>query len=160
MQKTMTQRSQIKLMGLEVRTNNRLEWSEDGRIPGLVQQYFSQQIMNSIPNRKTPGVIYCAYLDYESDENGDYTFVIGEEVSAFEGGLAQHTIPSQDYVKFTSSSGPMPDVVKNAWMHIWQGGETNLGGKRLFKADFEVYDERAGDPQNTVLDIYIGIQKG
>ncbi|MCX6958657.1 MAG: hypothetical protein NT164_09000 [Verrucomicrobiae bacterium] len=29
--------------------------------------------------------------------------------------------------------------------------------KTLYLADFEVYDERATDPQKTILDIYVGI---
>ncbi len=33
-----------------------------------------------------------------------------------------------------------------------------LGGERNYITDFEIYDERANDPQNTVLDIYIGIK--
>jgi predicted transcriptional regulator YdeE len=50
-------------------------------------------------------------------------------------------------------------VVKNAWQKIWQQKDTELGGKRSYHADFEIYDERASDPthQNIVLDLYIGI---
>lgn len=33
-----------------------------------------------------------------------------------------------------------------------------LGGERSYIADFEVYDERASDHLNVVLDIYIGIK--
>ena len=33
-----------------------------------------------------------------------------------------------------------------------------LGGKRKYETDFEIYDERATDHQNIVLDLYIGIQ--
>lgn len=32
-----------------------------------------------------------------------------------------------------------------------------LGGQRAYKADFEVYDQRAADPNSAVLDIYIGL---
>jgi predicted transcriptional regulator YdeE len=32
-----------------------------------------------------------------------------------------------------------------------------FGGKRAYIADFEVYDERSRDPDNTIVDIYIGI---
>ncbi len=34
----------------------------------------------------------------------------------------------------------------------------SLGGVRAYIADFEVYDHRSIDPQNTVLDIYIGVK--
>jgi len=34
----------------------------------------------------------------------------------------------------------------------------DFGGKRAYQADFEVYDQRAQDPKNTSLDIFIGIR--
>ena len=36
---------------------------------------------------------------------------------------------------------------------------SDLGGKRRYIADFEVYDERAADHDNVVLDVCIGVQK-
>jgi predicted transcriptional regulator YdeE len=36
--------------------------------------------------------------------------------------------------------------------------ETAVGGNRLYKADFEVYDERASDSENLQIDVYIGIK--
>ncbi len=51
----------------------------------------------------------------------------------------------------------MPQVVREAWFKIWQMHENDFGGKRRYLADFEVYDERASDHQNVVLDIFIGI---
>lgn len=34
----------------------------------------------------------------------------------------------------------------------------DFGGDRAYVADFEVYDQRAIDPTNASLDIYIGIK--
>ena len=39
-----------------------------------------------------------------------------------------------------------------------QKQKIKLSGKRKYIADFEVYDERASDPNNTVIDIYIGTE--
>jgi predicted transcriptional regulator YdeE len=36
---------------------------------------------------------------------------------------------------------------------------SDLGGKRAYIADFEVYDERSNDHNNVTLDIYIEIIK-
>jgi predicted transcriptional regulator YdeE len=33
----------------------------------------------------------------------------------------------------------------------------DFGGRRKYIADFEVYDDRAVDPENAAVDIYIGI---
>lgn len=59
---------------------------------------------------------------------------------------------------FTSNPGPMPAVCIDLWQKIWTLNPAQLGGERQYLADFELYDKRASDPQNTVLDIYIGIK--
>lgn len=51
----------------------------------------------------------------------------------------------------------MPDVIVNAWNEIWDMSSEKLGGKRSYKSDFEIYDERATDHQNIVLDVYVGV---
>ena len=66
-------------------------------------------------------------------------------------------IPAQDYIKFTNGPGVMPDVCISIWTKIWQMSPNELGGTRSYVADFEVYDSRAIDPNNTVLDVYVGI---
>lgn len=163
MEKTKVILPEIKLVGIKVRTKNKdeLDWTK-GKIFPCVRKYFNDNIAAKIPHRKKTGTTFCAYVDYESDHTGEYTYFIGEEVDSFEdlsSDLEKYAIKPQVYTKFTTSSGPMPDVVKNAWQEIWQLSEVELG-KRSYHADFEVYDERASDPthQNIVLDIYIGVE--
>jgi predicted transcriptional regulator YdeE len=67
------------------------------------------------------------------------------------------TIPNSRYQKFTTAPGKMPEVVVNAWQKIWEMTSEVLGGNRKYQADFEVYDQRATDPNHTILDLYIGI---
>ena len=49
-------------------------------------------------------------------------------------------------------------VVPAAWMKINSLPKTAVGGDRVYRADFEVYDERAMDPQNLQVDVYVGIR--
>jgi len=44
------------------------------------------------------------------------------------------------------------------WQKIWKMHHQELGGSRAYVADFEVYDDRSSDLQNTILDIYIGVK--
>jgi predicted transcriptional regulator YdeE len=44
------------------------------------------------------------------------------------------------------------------WQNIWRIKSDELGGKRAYIADFEVYDNRALDLRKTVLDIYLGVK--
>jgi predicted transcriptional regulator YdeE len=51
----------------------------------------------------------------------------------------------------------MPNVCISLWQKIWQMSPDELGGTRGYRTDFELYDERARDQNNTALDIYIGL---
>ena len=162
MQKAILQLREIKLIGIKTRTNNEAEFQAiSAKISSCIQRYFQENIASKIPNRSKPGVTLCAYTEYEGDWTSDYTYFIGEEVNDFESvpeGLEIHIIPVQTYVKFTTNAGPMPKVIIEAWQEIWKMPPEMLGGQRNYHTDFEVYDERALDRQNTVLDIYIGLK--
>jgi predicted transcriptional regulator YdeE len=162
MKKAQIHLPEIRLVGITARTNNQDELNGAGKIGPCVQQYFQQQLFAKIPHRKNPGKTFCAYTDYESDHRGAYTFFIGEEAEADcptpEGGFKKLTIPSQAYARFTTEQGPMPAVVINAWQKIWSMTVQDFGRARRYHTDFELYDERASDPQNAMADIYIGIQ--
>jgi predicted transcriptional regulator YdeE len=162
MQKTVTELPEIKLLGILCRTNNTAEMNiSSAKIAPTIQKYFRQAVGEEIPNRKNPGTTYCVYTDYESDFTGDYTYFIGEEVK-FVGdsmeGFCSIIIPAQNYAKFTSKPGIMPEVCIDMWQNIWKMKSGELGGKRAYLADFEVYDKRALDPSKTVLDIYVGVK--
>jgi predicted transcriptional regulator YdeE len=155
-------KQEIMLVGIKTRTNNRDESSfEKGKIFPCVQRYFHQRLFDAILNRKNPGTTFCAYTDYESDHTGDYTYFIGEEVNSLTNvpaGMESLKIPPQHYAKFTAGPGSMPSVLTEAWQEIWELSDTNLGGKRRYGIDFEIYDERALDHNKIIFDIYIGLQ--
>lgn len=159
--KELLTRPDIKLVGLTIRTNNKNETNpQTARIGELISRYWNQQLSSHIQNRKNPGVSLSVYTEFESDEHGDYTYFIGEEVSSFENipsEMKALTIPASKYQKFTTSPGAMPNIVINAWQQIWKMSPDEVGGKRAYQADFEVYDQRAMDPQQAIVDIYIGI---
>lgn len=161
MQKTMTTVSEIKLVGIKCRTNNTTEQDpNNAKIGATVQKFFQDAVTEKILNRVTPNTTYCAYSEYSSDHNADYSFFIGEAVSEFPDDsdeMVQLTIPAQKYIKFTNGPGAMPDVCINVWQKIWQMTDKDFGGARSYITDFEVYDARAIDRENTVLDVYVGI---
>jgi predicted transcriptional regulator YdeE len=153
-----------KLVGITVRTSYQNEINPaTAKISPCVRRYFQEELASKTPNVKNPQAILCAYTDYESDYTEGYTYFIGQEVTAIDAlpeGLEALIIPSQTYVKFTTDPEPMPQVIINAWQKIWQMSPKDLGGMRSWKADFEVHDERAHNPQRTILDLYVGIEKG
>ena len=118
-------------IGVSVTTTNEREASTKGKISELWNRYFQEQMMHHIPNKKTKAT-FAFYSNYESDETGTYTFTIGTTISSLE------------------------DVPENmtTWKYIWQWSKEN---KRAFTTDFELYDERALDPNHAQLDIYIAL---
>jgi predicted transcriptional regulator YdeE len=163
MQKRTLSLPEIKLVGISSRTNLANEINPAAaKIGATIQQYFQETFPAQISHRKKPGVTFCVFTDYQSDYTGDYTFFIGEEVTSFEDlpkDAKTLAIQPQTYAVFTTPSGVMPTVVIEGWKNIWKMTPQELGGRRAYHADFEVYDQRASDPKNTVLDIYIGVQK-
>lgn len=162
MQNTTVSIPKMKLIGISCRTNNANEMNPaTAQIGQKVQEYFTNNAASSVPSRLKPGITYCAYTNYASGHNGDYDFVIGEvvdESATLPEGFEQINIPAQTYRKFTTNQGAMPIICVNAWQEIWAMSPAELGGERVYHTDFEVYDHRAIDPANTVLDIYVGIR--
>jgi predicted transcriptional regulator YdeE len=154
-------RSSFSVVGIEVRTTNAKEATGEGVIGKQWQKFFEEGTLDKIPNRADNN-LYAVYSDYASDRNGEYSVLIGAKVT--DGSIAPHglelkTIPSGRYAVLPSESGPVAKVVVAAWQRVWQLEDRHaLGGQRAYKADFEVYGERAADPRNSQVDLYIGLK--
>ncbi|MEH6938940.1 GyrI-like domain-containing protein [Bacillus sp. JJ664] len=144
-------------IGNFVTTSNQTEMSEEALISKHWEKFYSNQLANQIPSKKNPTIL-ALYTNYESDENGSYSFAIGAEVSNVDkipDGMDSYSIKPSEYIVFTTRKGPVQEVVVEAWQHIWEWSKTN---KRAFTTDFELYDERSIDPNNSQVDIYISIK--
>ena len=161
MKQTIITIPEIKLVGLKIRTNNDAEFNpKTAKIMQTVENY-AQNFATKSPNLTNPGKLYSVYFEYESDHTGEYSYFFGEKVSDFSNvleGLDTCIVPAQTYSKFTTAYGAMPNIVINAWQEIWSMNEQDLKGERNYKADLEVYDQRAQDPINTQVDVLIGIE--
>jgi predicted transcriptional regulator YdeE len=147
------------IIGIEARTTNAKEGTADGAIPGQWQRFFQEGILSKIPG-KSGSNIYALYSDYSSDRNGEYSFVIGAMVkdgTAPPPGLVAKHVSGGQFAVFASDRGRLPEVVPGAWQKLWKLEDE---GKltRAYKTDFEIYDQRAQDPQNAQVDIYIGLK--
>jgi len=121
MQKSETQLQEIKIVGITTRTDNARLFEQDpstNDVAATVQKYFHGGLPSKIMHRAKPGVTYCIYTEYETDLNGKFTYVIGEEVTSFDDlpeGFTAITLPAQKYAKFTNKPGSMPDVCIDMW---------------------------------------------
>jgi predicted transcriptional regulator YdeE len=149
------------VVGIEARTTNAKEMSGEGVISKQWQKFIQDGIQQKIPD-KVDRTVYAVYTDYASDRNGEYSFLIGAKVNAdapAPAGMVLRKIPTGDYAIVTSDKGPVGKVVTAAWQQIWSlEDKAQLGAPRAYKADFEVYDQRAADPQSTQVDVYVGVK--
>jgi predicted transcriptional regulator YdeE len=155
---------EIKLVGITTRTSNKLLFEGDpetNQVAETVKNYFHNDLAKKIPNRNKIGTTYCAYTDYESDHTGEFTYLIGESVSSFDGISDEFTcltIPAASYIQLTNGPAPMPKVCIDMWEKIWRSTPEELGGTRAYTTDFEIYDDRSLDHMNVTLDLCIAIK--
>lgn len=148
------------VIGIAVRTSNAKEMTADGLIGKQWARLFQEGILEKIPN-KVDSSIVAVYTDYASDHNGEYTYVLGARVTSDANvppGMVAKKIPGGKFAVFTSERGPAPQVVPALWIKINSLPKDAAGSDRVYKADYEVYDERARDPQNLQVDVYVGIR--
>lgn len=154
------EREGFTVIGISARTSNAKEMTPNGIIGPMWGRLMQGGIISRIPN-KADGNIVAVYTDYASDHDGEYTYVLGARVTSageVPDGMAAKKIPAGRYVVFTSEKGPAPKVVPELWMKINSLPHGAVGADRSYRADFEIYDERARDPQNAQLDIYVGVK--
>jgi predicted transcriptional regulator YdeE len=93
--------------------------------------------------------------EYEGDYTQPYTTLIGCKVKHLEDipvDMRGMTFNYGAYRKFIAK-GSIPTCVGNAWNEIWN---TNIN--RAYTQDFEVYSEKAHNPNNAEIDIYVAIK--
>jgi predicted transcriptional regulator YdeE len=161
MQPKIIEGKEFSVIGIDARTNNAKEMTNGGVIPRRWGKFFAEGMLAKIPNKVDP-TIYAVYTDYASDRNGDYTFFIGAKVSdtsAIPAGMVAKKVPAGKFAVIASARGPVQHVVPQTWQQIYiLEDKAQLGGARSYKADFEIYDQRSRDPQDSQVDIYVGIK--
>lgn len=129
--------------GSSIRTNNAMETTASGKIPGLWAQLHAE-------HPDPAGPLYGIYSDYESDASGEYMVTAGMETRVDTD--ATITIRAGTYLVFPAT-GTMPDAIIDAWKSVWAHFSEPHAYVRAYETDFEKY----GDPGPTA--IYIGIRE-
>jgi predicted transcriptional regulator YdeE len=148
------------VVGITGRTNNAKEMTPAGIIGKLWGQLMQGNLLTKIPNRADENIL-AVYTDYASDKNGDYTFILGAKVSQdseIPAGMVTAKVATGKYADFTSERGPANRVVPEIWQKINSLPRNVPGGDRAYQSDFEVYDQRARNPQDAIVDVFVGIR--
>ena len=141
------------VIGISVRTTNE-NGQSSADIPALWQRFMLENIAEQIPGKYSPD-IYCLYTDYEKDHTKPYTTILGCRVNSLDtipDGLTGITVAGGDYKPFAASGNIFKGAVFETWVKIW-----NSGLSRAYSTDFEVYGEKATDPENAVVDIFVAV---
>ena len=148
------------VVGVAVRTSNAKEMTADGVIGKQWGRFMQEGILSKIQNKSDASIV-AVYTDYVSDKDGEYTYLLGARVtsdSEVPAGMVAKKVPGGKFAVFTSEKGAAQKVVPETWMRINSLPKSAVGGDRTYRADFEIYDERARDPQNLQTDVYVGIR--
>ena len=132
MEYTIEQINEMKISGIKTITDNKEGIS---LIPQLWGQFLNDNIIKTIENKIPSSKMYAIYTEYENDENGKYTFLLGAPVKDINSTEAIHTfatIPAGKYAVFTAAN---KDKVIKVWQFVWE-----RTFDRNYKTDFEVYD--------------------
>ncbi len=152
----MTKINELKIIGIEVRTTNKDGQSAQD-IGNLWGKFYSDNLLELIPN-KLNNDIYSIYTDYKSDYKDEYTTIIGLQVSSLDNipnGLTGKIFPAEIFEVFTAQ-GQMPKAVMDVWLDIWQR-DAQL--QRKYTYDFELYDEKSRNGENSEVKIFIATKK-
>jgi len=144
----------FKAIGIKVRTSNENEQAAQD-IGALWQRFMSEDIRSKIPN-KVDDSILSIYTNYEGDHSKPYDTVLACKVSSDQEipeGMVSVTVEGGSYAQFETKGDCTKGVVYQAWLDIWKKGLN-----RTHASDFEVYDERAMDPTNATVDIFVGLK--
>lgn len=143
------------LIGLEIRTNN-----SDGRaqtdISALWSRYTLENLLDKIPNSIDKDLV-SLYTDYSSDYTGDYTYVLGLQVTSLEHipeGMIGRTFPPATFEIF-QAHGELPASVYKTWVEIWSKDKSL---NRSYLYDFEKFDNRARQGEDAIVDIFVGVK--
>ncbi len=140
--------------GISVRTTN--EGGQAGKdIEALFNRLMSENLVAQIPN-KVDDAVCSVYTDYEGDHTQPYTVLLGCRVSNADGlpeGITAQHFEGGSYQPFVARGDLSQGAVYQQWVEIW-----NTDLDRAYTADFEVYGEKARDPADAEVDIFIAVK--
>ncbi len=129
---------EFKMIGVTMRTNTATQMQKP-TIPDFFYEFINNKKMEKIPHVENPKLLYGAYVDYESDADGDYTILLGAKVSEFAdvAGMEQKTIPASKYAVFDVEN---TDKIPVTWFKIWMADL-----ERTYTGDFELHNQETGE---------------
>jgi predicted transcriptional regulator YdeE len=144
----------FKVIGISVRTTNEKNQAAID-IAALWGKFINENVLNAIPN-KIDDTVYSIYTDYEIDHTRPYTTILGckvDNLNTIPDGMVGKTFDGGDYMKLSAKGDLMKSLIVNKWKEIWE-----MDLERVFTADFEVFGEKAQNPEDAEIDFLIAVK--
>ncbi len=154
MRYTCVHQSAQQVIGVPLRTAYKTAAKD---IPPFWESFYTDRIADRIPSKKSDAIM-AVYTDYESDYKGAYTLIIGLPVLSLTDipeGMVGITIPEGKFAHI-EVKGDIKTAIPEAWQSIWD--DEKLEEQRAYTFDYEVYAERAADPNNAIVDIFLSLK--
>lgn len=144
----------FKVIGIAVNTTNENGQSAQD-IGQLWGKFMSEEIAGKIPN-KVDESVFSIYTNYQGDHTKPYDTILGCKVSTLENipdGMVGQSVDGGTYGKFVSKGDLTKGVVFGTWSEI---NQRKLD--RVFTADFELYGQKAQNPTDAEVEVYVGVK--
>jgi predicted transcriptional regulator YdeE len=128
-------------------------------IPHAWQQFMASGLLDTLPRLPSHPALYAVYCDYECDERGPYTMVLGVAVAPgteARAGLRRVTIPAGEYGRLDAAGDPA-EVIWRAWAYVntvWPAR-----GTRRYITDYERYPLAMLRPDYADAEVCVGLRR-
>ncbi|MEH7459123.1 AraC family transcriptional regulator [Bacillus pseudomycoides] len=153
--------------GYEMKTTSK-EGENLKDIPAFWDHYLQKNLADHIPNRKdTSQYVELGMCTDFNLEAGDFTYIIGMEVTDFENmpsELTKRTFPEATYAVFTTPKVPHKDMVasiQQTWNAVFSEWFPHSGYEHAGVVEFELYDERCHEDKSEFaqIELWLPVQK-
>ncbi len=144
----------FKVIGIGVTTTNENGQSAQD-IGQLWGKFMAEGIADQIPN-KIDSNVFSIYTNYQGDHTQPYDTILGCKVDSLTDipeGMVGQAFDGGTYRKFVSKGDLTKGVLFGTWSEIH---EQPLD--RVYTADFELYGEKAMNPTDAEVEVFVGIK--
>ncbi|MGK5550146.1 GyrI-like domain-containing protein [Actinomadura kijaniata] len=137
------EREELQVIGFAVRTTNEAEADPSrGVLKGLWARAGAPGAFDHVEFRADDR-LHAVLTDYQSDEHGAYTQIVGVKVTRLAGppeGMVAVRVPAARCLKL-EARGPMPHALIETWQQVWK----HTDPPRAFTTDLEVHTDEGAD---------------
>jgi predicted transcriptional regulator YdeE len=142
MQPVVVSAGDLLVAGIKVRTTQRIEAvAQTAKIPALWRRFFVDKVGDQISDRLPDSAILAVYTDYEQDDSGPFSVLLGHQVTTLEhvpSGISGIWLLPGRYLCF-EGAGPPFQYPHDAWQEIRRFFAHSHEYERAFEADYEIH---------------------